>query len=385
MKNYIKLSPSDAIRHYMQKDRSGVESTYGDVKDKLKDVEKQESELSITITLPTHRTKPDYDMDIIELKNLVNEAENTLLEMLDKRKAAAFIENIKEAQSTIDYSMSLDGMVIYANEHFSTVLRLPVDLKPEVLIGKNFDLRPLYKTRQQNRYYYILTVSRNIIRLIEAFNDKVIAEIDNKDFPFENRDYYVSDAAELMQDNFIDNQYKEFFNTADKRFHKYYNENPIPVILAGDVKMTAYYEEQMDRDCMVIAKVNGSFDAISYPEMMKVIMPAVEKFREEKQEEYTQKLDAADSGYLLSTDINEIYKSAIEGAAGTLYLGDNFMLQGSIEDNMLNISSEKPERVNRNDLLSELIRNVRENGGDIVFVDDDRMQKYNGMALVRRY
>ena len=335
--------------------------------------------------MPTHHTKPDYEMDPILLKNLITETEKELFTILDKRKAAVYMENIKEAQQAIDYSLNMDSLVLYANEHFASVVKLPVNLPAEITIGNNFDLRPLYKTRQQNRRYYILTISRNVIRLIEAFNEKIINEVNNNDFPFVNRDYYVDEAAELAQDSFIDNQIKEYFNDADKRFQKYYNDRPLPVILAGDIKTTSYYEEQMDRECMIIAKVSGSFDKMPFHEIISAVHPEVEKYREENQKEYFSKLDTADSAYLLSTDLNEIYKSAVEGAADTLYVGESFSLNGTIKDDSLEITEREPGNLNRNDLLSELIKIVGNNGGNTIFVEDERMQKYNGIALVRRY
>lgn len=343
------------------------------------------SDLNVSIVLPTHRTKPDYEKDIIQLKNLVNETEKALHEVLDKKQVVKYMDNIKAAVDTIDYSLNLDTLVIYANEHYASIEKLPVELPAEIMIGKNFDFRPLYKARQQNRRYYILTVSRNLIRLLEAFNDKIVNEITNNDFPFENRDYFTTDETKLMQDTFEENQYKEYFNDADKMFKKYYNENPLPVILAGDIKTISYYEEQMDRECMVMGKIHGNFDKMPFHEIIKAVTPEVEKYREEKQKEYINQLDIAESGYVLSTDVNEIYKASIEGAAKTLFVGNNFSLHGNIEDDTVSISDNQPGEINKNDLLSELIRIVADNGGDVIFVEDDRMQKYNGMALVRRY
>ena len=385
MEKYLKLTSNEAIRHFILRDKTLAPEASTEIVHKLKDLDNLESELSVTIVLSTHRTKPDYEMDVIQLKNLVNEVEKSLYEKLDKKQAAVYMENIREAQNTIDYSLNLDSLVIYANEHFASVVKLPVELPVEIMIGRNFDLRPLYKTRQQNSRFYILTVSRNLIRLMEAFNDKIVHEINNSDFPFENRDYYTDDETKLMQDTFEENQYKEYFNDADKMFQKYYNDNPLPVILAGDIKTISYYEEQMDRECMVLGKVHGNYDKMPFHEIIKAVTPEIEKFREERQKEYLNQLDVAESGYLLSTDINEIYKASVEGAAGTLFVGNNFSLYGSIEDDTMSISNKQSGEVNTNDLLSLLIRVVRDNGGDTVFVEDDRMQKYNGIALIRRY
>ena len=156
--------------------------------------------------------------------------------------AQTVVDNIKNARKKIDFGNNLDSLVLYANEHFSTVIKLPVEVKGEVMIGYDFDLRPLYKTNQQDRRYYILTVSLKKIRLIEAFNDKPVREVLSGDFPFIRDAFYeTADKEKIMQDDFVEDLYKEFCNDADKSFQQYYKEEPLPVILAGDVKSVAYY------------------------------------------------------------------------------------------------------------------------------------------------
>jgi len=389
MKKYLKLTSFEAIRHFILRDKTLVPEAPGELQHKLQDLDNLKSDLSISIVLPTHRTKPDYEIDVIMLKKLIADTEKELYSMLDKRKAEVFIENIREAQQTIDYSLSLDTMVVYANEYFASVLRLPVEMSESILIGPDFDLCPLYKTWEQNRRYYVLTISRNVIRLIEAFNDRVEQEIENKDFPFVNRDYYVDEAVELAQDSFIDNQIKEYFNLADKRFQEHYNKFPLPVILAGDVKMTAYYEEQMDNKQMIMAHVPGSYDKMTYPEIMKIVYPEVERYRESQQKKYMEEIDAAASAYLLSTDMEEMYKAIADGAGNTLYLGDSFSLNGTVEQKddkyEVLVTKREDDVINRHDLLSGMIMKMRDSGGNVVFVEDQRMEKYEGAALVRRY
>lgn len=362
MKKYLKLTSNEAIRHFILKDKTLVPESSEELIYKYNDLENLKSEISVSITIPTHRTRPDSEIDPILLKNKIMETENILLKIVDKRKMEEIMENIKEAQGMIDFSLNLDSLVLYTNEYFSSVVKLPVELKEELVIGQEFDLRPLYKTRQQNRRFYILAISRNVIRLMEAFNDKITQEIQNEDFPYIN-DYYVDEPAELAQDSFIDNQVKEYFNTADKRFQKYYNENPLPVILAGDIKTTSYYAEQMDRSCMVIGHVSGNFDRMPCHEIISVVQPEVEAYRKKKEEEYLSQIDAALSANLLVTDMSDIERAIEEGAAGVFIAGNNYFP----------------------DIMTYLMKQIRDQGGDIIFVDDELMDKFDGKALIRRY
>ena len=124
--------------------------TSAEISKKLDDLDKLETSLSVTITMPTQRTAPDTRYDALLLKNLITKAEEKLHDILDKRQYPIYQENLKEGQESVDHSHNLDSLVLYANEHFVSVVKLPIPLKEEVIIGTNFDIRPLIKTEQQN-------------------------------------------------------------------------------------------------------------------------------------------------------------------------------------------------------------------------------------------
>ncbi len=389
MKKYLKLTTNEAIRHFLFRDKTLVPETSFELREKINDLKDLKSDICVTITMPTHRYKPDYHTDMIQLKNLITETEQGLSGKVDKRMAASIIENIREAQGYIDFSLNLDGMVLYANEHFSSIVKLPIDLENEVMIGPDFDFRPLYKTRQQNRRYYIMNISRNKIRLIEAFNDKLVQEINNNDFPFVNNDYHTEDQTKLALDTFTENQIKEFFNDADKRLQKYVNQFPLPIIFTGDVKNIAYFREEMDKNYMILGEVNGSYDEVSIHQILDAVSPVIETYRNEKQSEYLSDIDRGKSGILLENDPKEIYKMAIQGNAETLYLENNYLLNGEVEvveqEDKLKVSDPPADKTENNRLLMTLLKVINENGGNIIFMDDGLLRKYDGMVLVKRF
>lgn len=118
MKKYFKLTSTEAIRHFILRDNTLVPEASADIAHKLKDLNSMKSDVEVSIVMPTHHTKPDYEMDIINLKNLITDTENELFATLDKRKAAVYMENIKEAQQSIDYSLNIDSLVIVCQRTF---------------------------------------------------------------------------------------------------------------------------------------------------------------------------------------------------------------------------------------------------------------------------
>lgn len=265
MKKYEKLSLNEAIDNFVVHHKKELPETI-------------QGKIAVSITIPTHCIAPDNKLDSINLKNQVTEVEKELHQKLSKRDVEVIMENIKQAEALIDHKHNLDSLVLYANEKFAAIIKLPVRLEAEAMVGTYFDVRPLYKARQQRSTYYIITISRHKIRLIEAVNNRLIQEVHNKDFPFENTEYYITDPEKLAQDVFIENQIKEYFNVADKRFKNYLNENPLPIVLAGDIKMTSYYKEMMNNDRTYIGSIHGSFDHTPDHELIPQAYFVVQQF-----------------------------------------------------------------------------------------------------------
>ncbi len=379
MKKYLKLSTNEAIHRFLLKDNTLAPETSEEIRQKVKELDGLKSDVCVTLAMPTHRSKPDYEMDRIVLKNLVDKASKQLLQMFDKHKAAEIIENLEEARDAVDNGVNLDCLVIYANEYFSSVVRLPVPAAEEILIGKYFDLRPLYKMRQQNEDYYVLTISKQKIRLIEGFNDKPVQEIVNGDFPFDRDWYYTISPRKVSQDIFVDNMEKEFYNDADKSFQKVYNDNPSPVVLAGDVKSIAYFEEVMDDKSMVIGRIAGSYDLSPLHEIIDAAAPEIEKYRKTLEDGYLSEInDAVGAGHLV-TDVGSIIRLAKEGMTDTLFIGDDYSIPDSVKNNV-EVDNEGPQ-----DLLPGLLADVSGNSGKVVFMDDALLEKYHGLAMVKRY
>ena len=172
---------------------------------------------------------------------------------------------------------------------------------------------------------------------------------------------------------------KEFYNDADKSFQKIYNDNPLPLVLAGDVKSVAYFEEVMDDKSMVIARVAGSYDLSPVHEIIAAVVPEIEKYRKSVEDGYLAQINAAVGAGLLVTDVGDIIRLSRESMANMLFIGDNYSIPDEVK-RRVEVDDE-----NGQDLLPGLLSDVSGNSGKVVFMDDSLLEKYNGLAMVKRY
>ena len=81
------------------------------IRQKLEILGKEKSTPCITISLNTHRTRPDNAMDVIALKNLLREAETRIIDEYGKRDQATLLKKIAEIE--VDESLNLDSLHIF--------------------------------------------------------------------------------------------------------------------------------------------------------------------------------------------------------------------------------------------------------------------------------
>ncbi len=373
MKKYPELTLAEAIKYFIQyKDgfMSGSDN----------------SSIKVSVAIPLRSFSSEYRENNIALGNQVSEAEKILnARGTDKREIAEIVENIKSAEASLTGNTNMKSLIIYADKNFASVVKLPVELKAETIVGDYFDTRAIYKAKQQIENYYIVLVSRHRIRLIQVVNDTLVQEFSDEDFPFLNVRYFTTEQKELAQDSFTNNLIKEFFNVADKRLQKYIAQNHFPVILAGDIKSTSYFKEVMDDSSCVIGQPSGNFDHLAAGEIVRKVYPLIETYMQNKVKGYISNIEDIQSAHLASYDLNEIYRSISSGNVNKLYLGNNLSLKGKVVDDRLIVDAPGISGSDSQELTINIIKKAEENKGNIIFVEDKLLEEYNGIVLVRRY
>ena len=200
----------------------------------LKELKDMVSENCVTIILNTHRTIPENKKDPITLKNLIKEAEERLFSNEDKNIAQQLVQRMRDLESEIDHNHNQESLILFVNENLATYTRLPVSVKDRVVIDKTFATRELVRAMHQEANYYVLLLSQQKSRLIEALNDKVVKEVE-REFPMENTELYSTSRDELANAKRQRNLLSEFFNRVDKKVNEVRKNHPLPVLICSEV------------------------------------------------------------------------------------------------------------------------------------------------------
>lgn len=128
---------------------------------------------SISLYLPLETEADKHDKNRIRLKNHLTAAAERLQEAYDL-SAAEVTEMLQPAEQMIanarfSTDLELDeGMAIFLSPEVTEIHTLPISFTEQLIITNHFYLTPLLPLLMNNGRYYILALSQNEIRLLQA-------------------------------------------------------------------------------------------------------------------------------------------------------------------------------------------------------------------------
>lgn len=351
----------------------------------FKKVKEIRSEGCVSIILNTHRTKPDNQKDAITLKNLIKKTEERLLNDYDKRFASFIIKKLKNLANTINHNFNLESLVLFVNADFAEYTRIPIEVEDRVIIDNTFATRDLVRAMHQATGYYVLVLSRQNARLIEAYNDKVVQEFKGN-FPIKNT-LYTKDKIKLSTAKGQDNLIEEFFNKVDKLVLKSIKNNPLPIILATEIRNFSHYQKIADKKDLIVGHVSRNRDDEKPYNIILDAWKVVQANVKEKHADRIVELGKAVSLGRYLSDYNEIWNVLQQGRGQTLFVKNDFFQSALLIDNkiLLNTNFGNNQKGIVDDIIDEMIELNISFGGDTVFLEGNELEQFQNLALITRY
>ncbi|OUC09055.1 hypothetical protein RY27_05225, partial [Litorilinea aerophila] len=126
--------------------------------------------LCVSIYLPTQTAGPEIEQNPIQLKNLLNEAEEKLVQ--GGVRAAEAREWLEKARSYLDdryfWQHQSHGLALFIEGATTRLYRLPLEFKPEVVVSDRFHITPLLPLLSGDGLFYLLALSQKQARLFQG-------------------------------------------------------------------------------------------------------------------------------------------------------------------------------------------------------------------------
>jgi hypothetical protein len=354
----------------------------------IRSVKDVKAEGCVTILLNTHRTAPDNQADPIALKKLIQTAEDRVRADYHKDKGFGekLVNRIKELAASIDHQHNLESLILFVNQDIAEYTRLPISVEPRVALDDTFTTRDLVRGMRAESGYYVLVLNPQEARLIEAFNDKPVGE-SGKPFPIHNQHLYSTNKAEVSNATRQSNLSAEFFNRIDKELLKAHKEHPLPVVICAEGSSYFEYMKIADKKEVIIGQVNQDRNGHKSNHIVEAAWPVVKKYMEEKNAARFSELDKAIGAGKYVVDINEILSAIRQGRGKTIFVNPSVFIPALLENDTITIvpSHERTKKGVIDDVVDELIEENFRFGGDVVFLEGDKLDVYHGLVLSTRY
>jgi hypothetical protein len=135
----------------------------------LEFLSREHHQACVSIFLPMHRSFPEIKQDPIRLKDLLRQAESALSD--SGIRPVKVRELLAPARHLVDrdgFWSGADGLAIFLTGSFFHYYRLPIAFEELVTVTDRFEISPLLPLFAAGGRFYILALSRNLVRLIEA-------------------------------------------------------------------------------------------------------------------------------------------------------------------------------------------------------------------------
>ena len=300
---------------------------------------------SVSIMSPLHRAGSEKEQDPIRFKNLLKRASELLREAEVRGTEAESL--LRPANLMLDdpgfWREAADGLAIFLAEGATHVFKVDVSLPEHVSVSERFAIRPLMPALHGIRKFYVLALSKNKVRLLEASHG-IAEEIDLSGAPeslaealrfddYERQVQFHSGTPALRggrraavfhghggAPDVEKDQLHRYLRMVDKGIRDYLRDENAPLILAGVDYVLAIYREVNSYPHLIDESMSGNPDEFSAGELYGRAYSTLEPhFRSEMEAD----LDAFDSLVATggaSANLPEIVSAAHEGRVRVLFV-----------------------------------------------------------------
>jgi hypothetical protein len=364
--------------------------------------------LCVSLYMPTHRAGPETRQDRIRLKNLLPQAQERLIQGGLRSPNARSM--LAPAQKLMDDSAfwrhQSDGLAILLSEQKPYIHRLPVRFEEGLFVSNRFYLKPLLPLFTGDGHFYILALSQNEVRLLEATRYGVdpldlagvpgsLAEaLEHEDLEkhLQSRAYTPGggEGAAIFHgygpgDEEAKERIVRFFRQVDQGVRDALQVDQAPLVLAGVGYLLPLYREVNSYPHLLEGGLTGNPEQLRPEELHKQAWEVV-------QPHFSQEMEAASGQYRqlagtgrTSTNITECVPAAYHGRIEVVFVALGVQQWGVFDADRQSVDLLEAADPQGEDLLNFAALHTILNSGTVYAVEPHNVPDGGALAAVFRY
>jgi hypothetical protein len=322
---------------------------------------------AVSLMMPFHPIMSSKKELEYQLKRAVERIESQLMEQYAGDRALLVLEKLHRIVRELNYNTHKKSVAILVSPQVEKVYYLDFPMDEKVVVDDAFDIRDLVYAKKQVVQYLVLLLSAEQSKIyLGNCSTFILIKSNGPSATYA----YVNDAPERTA-NFSDPLARKevlldkFLYHMDQEISYILKAYPFPVFVVGVEKVLGHFRQITHHARNIVGYVPGNYLTASEASIRTAMQPYVKDWKQVTQADLINRIRAAADEKRLSTGIREIFKIS-SGRNGRLLV---------IEKGLSTSGHE----------LDNVIEKVLAGGGDVEFVEDDSLEEFDGIALIRYY
>jgi hypothetical protein len=367
----------------------------------------------VSLYMPTHRAGPEIRQDPIRLKNLVNQAEERLVEAGMRPPEARELLNPLSQLEELDifWRNQGDGLAIFRSPPLFRGYRLPIHFDDLVTVARSFHVKPLLPLLTADAGFYLLALSQSNVRLLEGTRYTVnqvdlqgvptsLADIVRWEDPGRQLQWHTQTGSRIGVARaaiFHGHGYgpaddpkqeiEQYLRKVDDGLATILRGERSPLVLAGVDYVLDLYRRVNSYDHLMEKAVEGNPDELSEDELQQRAWPIVaEVLEKERNEAVAQYQALAGMGSeLASHEVQETILAAYQGRVDKLFVALGAQVWGTADLETGQIEEHQVRQPGDEDLVDLAAVRTVLTDGLVYAVEQEEVPSGSPVAAVLRF
>ena len=383
-------------------------------RDEVRGLAERQEGRCVSIYLPTHRFGPEILADKLQLKNMLNEAADHLLEEGMRRPDVEAL--LKPARRLLDdgefWAHLSDGLAVFLAPDWFREYRLPLQWEAHLRVGSRFYLKPLMPALSGDGRFFLLALSQDGVELWEGTRYG-IDEVDPGNIPASVAELLRPEAAQRNlhfhtgtsgggaagrrsavfygQGGDSDERGKvdilRYFHRVDDGVRPVLGDQGVPLVLAGVEYLLPLYRQANGYPYLADGGIELNPQGFSLQELHNaawdIVQPQFDAAREEAASKYLA-LEGQESEKA-TADLEQVLQAAYQERVATLFVGKGEAANGSFDPETGRMVRRHEAQAGDEDLLDLAAVWTLSGGGVVYAVEPDQVPGGGFVAAVLRY
>ncbi|HTI10567.1 MAG TPA: hypothetical protein VL832_18490 [Puia sp.] len=312
------------------------------------------------------------------LKAALRKVEKDLMAGYSSEEAMPLITRLQFLLNNLNTATHKKSIAVFVSPVVEKVMYMDIPMEEKVVVGAPFRVRDLVNCRKKGIEYLVLLLSARQSKMYRAQGTGL--RLIKSNAP-QNVFAYLNEVPERVA-NFSDpsgrreTMLDKFLHQMDTGLSLILKAYPLPVFVLGDSRVTGHFAKITRNDRHIATYIHKNCLEAGEQQLLDYLQPYITDWQEVSRQDALRQVEKAHDAGKLAIGLDEVSKMAKYKSSRLLVVEEGMMEAAPHPSTTNFFISGKVDTV---------IQQVLENGGDVQWVDKDKLKDYGHIALVQHY